>query len=118
MHDVAKEINGYYLADVFDKKTNKQVGKKGDLCTNFVTLQDDGTTSSGNWLYSGSYTMKDGKEVNMMARRGKRIPRDSVSIPPGHGPGRLTGGSSTTAHPLIPTAILGTPTAPSSNGTR
>jgi formate dehydrogenase major subunit len=74
MHDVAKEINGYYLADVFDKKTNKQVGKKGDLCTNFVTLQDDGTTSSGCWIYSGSYTMKDGKEVNMMARRGKEDP--------------------------------------------
>ena len=74
MHDVAKEINGYYLADVFDKKTGKQVGKKGDLCTNFVTLQDDGTTSSGNWLYCGSYTMKDGKEVNMMARRGKDDP--------------------------------------------
>ncbi len=74
MQDVAKEINGYYLADVFDKKTNKQVGKKGDLCTNFVTLQDDGTTSSGCWIYSGSYTMKDGKEVNMMARRGKEDP--------------------------------------------
>jgi formate dehydrogenase major subunit len=74
MHDVAKEINGYYLADVFDKKTNKQVGKKGELCTNFVTLQDDGTTSSGCWIYSGSYTMKDGKEVNMMARRGKEDP--------------------------------------------
>jgi formate dehydrogenase major subunit len=74
MHDVAKEINGYYLADVFDKKTNKQVGKKGDLCTNFVTLQDDGTTSSGCWIYSGSYTLKDGKEVNMMARRGKEDP--------------------------------------------
>jgi formate dehydrogenase major subunit len=74
MQDVAKEINGYYLADVFDKKTGKQVGKKGDLCTNFVTLQDDGTTSSGCWIYSGSYTMKDGKEVNMMARRGKEDP--------------------------------------------
>jgi formate dehydrogenase major subunit len=74
MHDVAKEINGYYLADVFDKKTNKQVGKKGDLCTNFVTLQDDGSTSCGCWIYSGSYTMKDGKEVNMMARRGKEDP--------------------------------------------
>lgn len=74
IHDVAKEINGYYLADVFDKKTGKQVGKKGDLCTNFVTLQDDGTTSSGCWIYSGSYTLKDGKEVNMMARRGKEDP--------------------------------------------
>jgi hypothetical protein len=30
--------------------------KKGELMTNFVTLQDDGTTSCGNWLYCASYT--------------------------------------------------------------
>ncbi len=64
-HDVAKEINGYYLEDL-------KVGKKGHLCTNFVTLQADGTTSCGNWIYSGSYTEKDDKVVNMMARRGKK----------------------------------------------
>ena len=74
IHKVAKEINGYYLEDLFDKKATppKQLGKKGDLCTNFVTLQADGTTSCGNWLYSGSYTLKDGKVINMMARRGKK----------------------------------------------
>jgi formate dehydrogenase major subunit len=73
-HMVAREINGYYLDDLVDKKAvpPKQVGKKGDLCTNFVTLQADGTTSCGNWLYSGSYTLKDDKVVNMMARRGKK----------------------------------------------
>ena len=76
IHNVAKEINGYYLEDVFDKKATppKQVGKKGELCTNFVTLQDDGTTSCGNWIYSGSYTQKEGKIINMMARRGKDDP--------------------------------------------
>jgi formate dehydrogenase major subunit len=73
MHDVAKEINGYYLTDVHDA-TGKLIGKKGDLVTNFVTLQADGTTSCGCWIYSGSYTMKDGKAVNMMARRGKDDP--------------------------------------------
>ena len=52
----------------------KLIGKKGELCTNFVSLQDDGTTSCGNWLYSGSYTQKDGKIINMMARRGKEDP--------------------------------------------
>jgi len=74
IHKVAKEINGYYLDDLFDKKAvpPKQIGKKGHLATNFVTLQADGTTSCGNWLYSGSYTMKDSKAVNMMARRGKK----------------------------------------------
>jgi formate dehydrogenase major subunit len=56
-HAVAKEINGY------DHSTGK-------LLVNFTKLQDDGSTSSGNWLYSGSYT-EDG---NMMARRGKDDP--------------------------------------------
>ena len=74
IHSVAKEINGYYLEDLVDKKAAppKTIGKKGHLATNFVTLQADGTTSCGNWLYSGSYTEKDDKVVNMMARRGKK----------------------------------------------
>ncbi len=76
IHRVAKEINGYYLEDIFDTKATppKQIGKKGVLCTNFVTLQADGTTSSGNWIYSGSYTEKDDKVINMMSRRGKADP--------------------------------------------
>jgi len=49
---VAKEINGYDLAT-------------GKLMANFLTLKDDGTTSCGNWLYSGSFT----EAGNMMARR-------------------------------------------------
>jgi hypothetical protein len=36
----------------------------------FAGLRDDGTTSSGNWLYSGSFT----EEGNMMARRGTDDP--------------------------------------------
>ncbi len=39
---IAKEINGYNLTT-------------GKLVTNFTTLADDGTTTCGNWLYSGSY---------------------------------------------------------------
>jgi formate dehydrogenase major subunit len=75
-HKIAMEINGYYLEDLYDKKVDppKLIGKKGDLMTNFVTLQDDGTTSCGNWIYSGSYTQKEGKIINMMARRGKEDP--------------------------------------------
>ena len=75
-HRVAMEINGYYLADLYDKNVTpaRLIGKKGELVTNFTALQDDGTTSSGNWLYSGSYTQKDGKVINMMARRGKEDP--------------------------------------------
>jgi len=73
IHAVAKEINGYFLEDVYDTKVDppKLIGKKGALVTSFPSLQADGTTSSGNWLYCNSYILKDGKEVNMMARRGK-----------------------------------------------
>jgi formate dehydrogenase major subunit len=51
-NQVAKEINGYDLTT-------------GKLMTNFVSLKDDGSTSSGNWLFSGSYN----ESGNMMARR-------------------------------------------------
>jgi formate dehydrogenase major subunit len=76
IHAIAKEINGYFLEDVYDTKVSppKLIGKKGDLVTSFPSLQADGTTSSGNWLYCNSYIKKDGKEVNMMARRGKDDP--------------------------------------------
>ena len=76
IHNVAKEINGYYLADVYDKTATppKLLGKKGELCASFVHLQTDGSTSCGCWIYSQSYTQKEGKIINMMARRGKTDP--------------------------------------------
>ncbi|MBI5639831.1 MAG: formate dehydrogenase, partial [Nitrospirae bacterium] len=76
IHAVAKEINGYYLEDLFDKKVTppKLLGKKGELCASFVHLQDDGSTSCGNWIFSQSYTQKEGKIINMMARRKKTDP--------------------------------------------
>ncbi|KAF0187438.1 MAG: formate dehydrogenase alpha, partial [Desulfobulbaceae bacterium] len=76
IHAIAKEINGYYLEDVYDTKVDppKLIGKKGDLVTSFPALQANGSTSSGCWLYCNSYILKDGKEVNMMARRGKEDP--------------------------------------------
>lgn len=70
---IALEINGYYTADVYDK-AGKLIGKKGDLVPNFVSLQDNGTTSCGCWIYSGSFTQKDGKITNNMMRRGKADP--------------------------------------------
>jgi formate dehydrogenase major subunit len=57
VHKVAKEINGYDLTT-------------GKLLPSFVPLKDDGTTSCGNWLYSGSYT----EAGNMAARRKKNDP--------------------------------------------
>ena len=62
-HKVAKEINGYFQADVTIKG---KLYKAGTLVPSFAFLQADGTTSSGNWLYCQSYTEKG----NMAARRG------------------------------------------------
>jgi formate dehydrogenase major subunit len=52
LEELAREINGYDL-------------RTGRLLSSFGELRDDGTTSSGNWLYTGSFT----EEGNMMARR-------------------------------------------------
>jgi formate dehydrogenase major subunit len=61
-HKMAKEINGYFQKDV---TINGKQFRKGDLVPSFAYLQDDGSTSSGNWLYCNSYT----QEGNMAARR-------------------------------------------------
>ena len=55
--ELAKEINGYDL-------------NTGQLLSSFGELRDDGTTSSGNWLYCASYT----EAGNQMARRGTADP--------------------------------------------
>ncbi len=62
---LAKEINGYFLEDSEFK--GKQY-KKGKLVPSFAALKDDGTTSSGNWLYCNSYTDRDFAKGNKMAR--------------------------------------------------
>lgn len=67
IHAVAKEINGYFLEDREIKGT---LYKKGDLVPSFAFLQDDGSTSSGNWLYCQSYNGKG----NNMARRSHKDP--------------------------------------------
>jgi formate dehydrogenase major subunit len=64
-HMIAREINGYFLED---KTVKGKLFKKGALVPSFAYLQDDGSTSSGNWLYCNSYTEKG----NMAARRGKK----------------------------------------------
>ncbi len=44
--EIAKEMNGYDLAT-------------GKLMTSFANLKDDGTTTSGNWLYCNSFVEQD-----------------------------------------------------------
>ncbi|HKF23152.1 MAG TPA: formate dehydrogenase-N subunit alpha [Candidatus Angelobacter sp.] len=53
--EVAKEINGKALADVKDEKQTPSEWKAGQQLPGFAWLRDDGTTSSGNWLYCGSW---------------------------------------------------------------
>lgn len=62
--EVAKQLNGYALADLFDDKGN-QIAKKGELLSSFAHLRDDGTTTSLCWIYTGQWTQAG----NMMARR-------------------------------------------------
>jgi formate dehydrogenase-N alpha subunit len=65
-HKVAKEINGYFLED---KTIGTVTYKKGTLLTSFANLQTDGTTSSGCWIYCGSYIDEDPIKGNLAARR-------------------------------------------------
>ncbi len=60
---VARECNGRFTRDVVVKGKSF---KKGQQVPSFAYLQEDGSTTSGNWLYCGSYP-EDG---NMMKRRG------------------------------------------------
>ena len=60
VHLVAKEINGYTVAD------KKQVA-------NFLGLKDDGSTACGCWIYSGYYPGA-GKKDNKAAARDKKDP--------------------------------------------
>jgi formate dehydrogenase major subunit len=71
VHMVAKEINGYFTKDVTVVEKDKTLEfKAGDQVPAFKYLMDDGSTVSGCWIYSGSYT-KDG---NLMARRDESDP--------------------------------------------
>jgi formate dehydrogenase major subunit len=69
LSEVAKEINGKALADLTDPKTSQTL-KAGQQLPGFAWLKDDGTTSSGNWLYCGSWT----EAGAMMQRRGTEDP--------------------------------------------
>src|SRR6478752_1199096 len=62
--EVLKEINGKALADLEDPATKQQI-KTGQQLPGFAWLKDDGTTSCGNWIYSGSFT----EAGNLTARR-------------------------------------------------
>ncbi len=57
--DLCQRINGRFTKDTDVKG---KLYKKGQQVPTFVALQDDGSTSSLNWLYTGSWTEEDGNK--------------------------------------------------------
>jgi len=68
---IAKEVNGYYLEDLTETNPDGTTTDRlaGDLIPNFTKLRNDGKTSSGCWIFSGSYNGPDFDTGNLMARR-------------------------------------------------
>ncbi len=57
LEEVLKEINGKAVTDIKDPKDpSKNIRTAGQQLENFGQLQDDGSTSCGNWLHLGVYT--------------------------------------------------------------
>lgn len=55
--EMAKKINGYFTQDI---KVGDTEYKKGQLVPSFAALQDDGSTTSLCWVYTGSVSEKEG----------------------------------------------------------
>ena len=69
--ELAMEYSGKALEDIHDPKDKTKVlRKKGEQLDGFGQLQDDGTTSCGCWIFSGSWSEKG----NLMARRDNSDP--------------------------------------------
>ena len=72
--ELAKDMNGRALADITDASGTLHAGQ---LLDGYGQLRDDGTTSSGCWIFSGCYTEKG----NQMARRDATDPREQGIAP-------------------------------------
>lgn len=69
--ELAKELNGRALVDLYDPKNpDRLIRKAGEQVSGFGELRDDGSTLSGCWIYAGSWT----EEGNNMARRDNSDP--------------------------------------------
>jgi formate dehydrogenase major subunit len=76
--ELARELNGYALADVKDPQDpTKVLVKAGQQLATFAQLRDDGSTACGCWIYSGCWTEKG----NQMARRDTHDPGDRGLVP-------------------------------------
>ncbi len=79
VHRVAKEINGTFVAE-----TALEDGRHfaaGAQVPAFAVLKDDGSTTSGNWIYAGMYT----EAGNQTARRGIKDTPSGIGVYPGWG---------------------------------
>jgi formate dehydrogenase major subunit len=74
--ELAKDMNGWALADLKDESGAITL-RAGQLLDGFAQLRDDGTTSSGCWIFSGCYT----EQGNQMARRDTTDPREQGIAP-------------------------------------
>src|SRR5690606_13337554 len=72
--DLAKEINGRAIVDLVEEtdpsRPARVLPKAGEQLSGFGELRDDGTTLSGCWIYTGSWTAAG----NQMARRDNSDP--------------------------------------------
>jgi len=72
--ELAKEINGKALTTLTDPADpSKVIVEAGKLLLNFSQLRDDGSTTSGCWIYSGCWN----EAGNNMARRDNSDPDDT-----------------------------------------
>ena len=64
--ELAKEYNGWAVADVPDPKTpGAFLAREGEQLPGFAVLQADGSTACGCWIFAGAWTQAG----NQMARR-------------------------------------------------
>jgi len=69
--EIAMEFNGKALVEIPDPKDPAKVLlKKGEQLAGFAQLKDDGSTSSGCWIFAGSWTAAG----NQMGRRDNSDP--------------------------------------------
>jgi formate dehydrogenase major subunit len=69
--ELAKEFSGKALKDLADPKDPTKITRKaGEQLAGFAELRNDGTTSSGCWIFCGAW----GPTGNLMARRDNSDP--------------------------------------------
>jgi len=69
--EIAMEFNGKALKDIYDAKDpTKLLLKKNEQLAGFAQLRDDGSTTSGCWIFAGSWTAQG----NQMGRRDNSDP--------------------------------------------